>query len=130
MRLQIVVPQETVVDASGVLRLQVETRSGHSCLLPRHADYVTVLVPGLLSYSTEVADFHLAVDDAVLVKRGGLVRIAAQRATGGTSLECLAEQVRQMLGGSDEQERKTRVALARLEARLTRGFWQLDLGAS
>lgn len=128
MRLQVVVPQETVVDADRVLRLQVETVAGHFCLRPRHADYVTVLVPGLLSYQTEEGEFHLAVDEGVLVKRGAQVHIAAHRATRGDRLEALAEQVKSMIGSSDEQERKTRAALARIEARLTRRFWQLDLG--
>lgn len=130
MRVQVVVPQETVVDVAGVLRLQAETVLGHFCLRPRHADYVTVLVPGLLSYQTEQGEFHLAVDEGVLVKRGAQVRIAAHRAIRGVSLEALAEQVKGMLGVSDEQERKTRAALARIEARLTRRFWQLDLGVS
>ncbi len=128
MRLQIVVPQQTVVDETGVLRLQVETVLGHFCLRPRHADYVTVLVPGLVSFQTEEGEVHLAVDEGVLVKRGAEVSIAAHRATRGVSLEALAEQVKGMLGSFDEQERKTRVALARIEARLTRRFWQLDLG--
>ncbi|MEW6277606.1 MAG: F0F1 ATP synthase subunit epsilon [Candidatus Eremiobacterota bacterium] len=128
MRLQVVAPRETVVDEE-VTRVQVETALGSFCLLPRHVDYVTILVPGILSYETGRGEFHLAVDHGLLVKRGPVVKIAARHATRGTGLEELERVVERMLGTADEQERKTRTALARLEARLARQFGQLDPGS-
>lgn len=125
MRLRVLLPSRVLLD-SEVTRVLAEGLEGHFCLLPRHVDYVSALVPGLLSCETPEGEVHLAVDEGILLKRGADVTVATPRAVTSHDLATLRDEVRRMAERSDEQERKTRDALANLEATLVRRFVQLE----
>lgn len=94
-----------------------EAQDGSFCLLPRHIDFVTALVPGLLAYSGESGEEEiLAVDRGVLVKCGDDVLVSTRQAVRGRSPAELERTVREEFEALDERERKSRSALARLEA--------------
>jgi F-type H+-transporting ATPase subunit epsilon len=85
MRLRILIPTGIVADEE-VDKVSAEAANGAFTLLPRHVDFVTALVPGLLSFEpngggTEV----LAVDEGILVKRGAEVFVSVRRAFRGRS---------------------------------------------
>ncbi|MCA9794876.1 MAG: F0F1 ATP synthase subunit epsilon, partial [Candidatus Eremiobacteraeota bacterium] len=66
------------------------------------------------------------VDEGVLFKEGPEVRVVSLRVVEG-QLEELAAAVRAMLDQTEQHERKTRAALASLEAGLVRHFAYLEL---
>jgi len=95
-------------------------------MLPRHGDFVTELVPGILVCATEEGDERfVAIDAGTLVKCGAHVRVAVQSAIEGRDLSWLRERVDTEFRRQDETERDARAALARLEAAMVQRFRQL-----
>ena len=102
-----------------------EGQHGHFTLLPRHADVVTVLVPGLLAWLDDEERFA-AVDGGLLIKRGADVTIATERAVVGSGLGELRRTVEQDFRATDERERVARGAMARLEVDFIQRFMALE----
>jgi F-type H+-transporting ATPase subunit epsilon len=122
LRLRVFLPSETLVDAS-VTKIVAEAEDGAFCLLPRHADWVAALVPGILLYTDTDGDEHLcAVDRGTLVKAGDDVHVACFNAVPGADLATLRSTVEEAYSSLDEHEREARSALARLEAGTLRRF--------
>jgi len=126
LRLRVFLPTETLVDAR-VVKVIAEAEDGAFCLLPRHADWVAALVPGILLYTGPDGTEHLcAVDTGTLVKAGDEVRVACFNAVPGTDLATLRQTVEDAFANLDEHERETRSALARLEAGTLKRFMEWE----
>ncbi|MDD4953126.1 MAG: F0F1 ATP synthase subunit epsilon, partial [Desulfovibrionaceae bacterium] len=109
MRLRVLLPGEVLVDEA-VSGVAADGPQGQFCLLPRHVDYVSGLLPGILSYVAEHGgEFFLAVNGGLLVKQGPQVMVTTRQAVPGTLGE-LEARVRVMLGEVDEKERAARAA--------------------
>ncbi|GGX61876.1 F0F1 ATP synthase subunit epsilon [Saccharospirillum salsuginis] len=125
--------QLTVFLPTGILletrahKIIAEAPSGEFCLLPRHIDYVASLEPGILIYTTPEGDEgYVGLDRGVLVKAGPEVRVSAFDGVAGTRLDQLTSLVESRYIELDEQDRKARAALSRLEAGTLRGFHELQ----
>jgi F-type H+-transporting ATPase subunit epsilon len=130
LRLRVFLPTETLVDAQ-VVKVVAEAEDGAFCILPRHADWVAALVPGILVYRTAGGEERLcALDTGTLVKVGDDVRIACFNAIPGADLERLRQTVQETFEDLAEHEREARSALSRLEAgtlrELARGRLQAE----
>jgi F-type H+-transporting ATPase subunit epsilon len=126
MHLRIVVPTDTVVD-DAARKVTAEGVAGWFCLLPRHVDVVTALVPSVIAYTNADGDeVFVAVDDGVLVKVGGDVHVAAPRAVAGVDLGRLQAAVEDVFGMLDEREALARSAVHTLEATFLRGLTRLE----
>jgi len=125
MRLKVLLPTEILVDAE-VDKVVAEAENGSFCLLPRHVDFVTALVPGILSFVRENgSEEFLAVDEGSLVKCGAEVLVSVRNAVRGPDLGVLHNLIEERFRIVDEHEKKARVAAARLEADLVRRFIEL-----
>ncbi len=121
MQLTIVLPTEIFLDTE-TGKVKAEGASGAFTLLPRHADLAVSLLPGLFSYTTQQGEeLFLALDRGLLVKCGPAVRVVTTNAVRG-ELGRLELAVREMLESQHELERKSRTAVARLEADFVRRF--------
>lgn len=142
MRLRITTPTRVVVDRQ-VEKVVAEAVDGSFCLLPRHIDFVTALLPGLLAYVPEGAvgegaagpdgrrkeergEVFLAVDRGILVKRGHRVEVSTRQAVEGPDLGELRRRVREEFESLGELEVRARSALARLESSFVRRFLELS----
>lgn len=126
MRLRVLLPTEVLVEAR-VSKVIAEAENGLFCLLPRHVDFVAALVPGILYYTTEAGqEQFLAVDEGSLVKCGDEVLVSVLNAVRGTDLEQLQSTVTESFRNLDEDERRARSALARLEAGTLRRILELE----
>jgi F-type H+-transporting ATPase subunit epsilon len=127
VKLKILLPSEVLLEET-VNKVSAEAANGCFTLLPRHIDFVTSLVPGILTYTTETGEEHfLAVDGGVLVKRGEEVFVSATRAVPGPRMEDLRELVETELKVLAESEKKARTVMARLETDTLRRFTQLGV---
>ena len=99
-----------------------EAQNGFFCLLPKHIDFVAPLVPGLLSYESDQGEETLAVDTGVLVKCGDEVLVSVRDAVRGKDVSELQKTVQRVFLNLDEAEKKSRAALARLEAAFVTEF--------
>jgi F-type H+-transporting ATPase subunit epsilon len=88
VRLLLTVPTGILVDEP-VTKVLAESAEGSFCLLPRHLDLATVLVPGPADVRARIGrrEVVVAVDHGVLVKVGADVRVACQRAYVAGDLE-------------------------------------------
>ena len=86
MRLEVLTPARRILDKT-VRRLRAEAPGGHFGLLPRHGDFITELVAGILIYEPEDGpERFVAVNSGTLVKCGDEVLVAVRGAIEGDDL--------------------------------------------
>jgi F-type H+-transporting ATPase subunit epsilon len=125
MKLKVVLPTGTLIEQE-VTKITAEAENGSFCLLPHHVDFVSALVPGLLSFENERGEEEfLAIDEGVLVKCGAEVRVSSRNAVRGAVLGELKRTVEQQFRVLDERENQARSVLAKLEADLVSRFVRL-----
>jgi F-type H+-transporting ATPase subunit epsilon len=125
-RLQLIVllPTEELVNTQ-TDKIVAEAVNGSFCLLPRHIDFVAALLPGVLCYQEmNGTESFVGIDEGVLVKCGQVVTVSTINGVLGTNLADLRALMESRFETLDQQERKARAALARLEASTLRGFWE------
>ena len=128
MDFKVLLPTKVLIHEQA-LKINAEGANGAFCLLPRHVDFVSEIVPGILSMEKEsngkVEEVFMAVDSGVLVKRGSEVMVSSRNAVIGPELGVLLQTVRNKFGSLDDKEKKTRTAMANLEANFVRRFIEL-----
>ncbi|MCL5123378.1 MAG: F0F1 ATP synthase subunit epsilon [Deltaproteobacteria bacterium] len=126
MRLKVVLPTDIVIDKE-VIKVIAEAENGSFCLLPRHIGFVSVLVPGLLSYVCPGGqEEFVAVDKGILVKCGPDVVVSTGQALAGADLGMLKMAIEKKFNLMDERQKKAQSAVAKLEASLVRRFLELE----
>ncbi len=126
MRLRVLLPARVLVD-DAARRIVARAVDGSFCLLPRHADFVTALVPGILVFTTvDERERFVACDEAILVKAGNDVLISAQNGMAGDDLATLQRVVHDRRRELDEETQRAHSALARLEASTIRRFVEME----
>lgn len=129
MHLKVLLPTRILIDEP-VSKVIAEAENGAFALLPRHADFVSALTPGLLSYVPAGGEEQfVAIDEGVLVKSGAQVLVSTRNAVRGADLGELRRTVEEQYFELDEHERSVRSSMARLEADLVRRFvnWEPSL---
>ena len=125
MNLKILLPAGVLVDEE-VDKVTAEAENGYFTMLPRHIDFVAALVPGIFLYLTPAGEErYLAIDEGIIVKQGDQVYVSAARAVTGENLDYLQETVESELKVLDENEKKARIVMSRLEADTLRRFTRL-----
>jgi F-type H+-transporting ATPase subunit epsilon len=123
MDLRILLPYQIFLDVRNIKRLNVETVNGSFGFLPNRLDCTAALQPGILMYETESSEMvYLAVDEGVLVKAGNQVLVSVRNAMGGTELGSLHSVVDKEYKAIDNQEKKVRSVVAKLETGFIRQF--------
>ena len=130
MKLTILTPAATLLERQ-VAKVTAEAPNGFFCLLPRHVDFVTAIVPGVLSFTTEetTEEVFVAVDEGVLVKQGADVTVSTRNAATGEALERLEERVARQFRRRDAEAQKALQALNKIEAGFVRCFLDIQHGA-
>ena len=126
MNLRILVPDRVVLER-GVAKVIAEAVDGTFCILPRRLDCLAQLLPGILSFLPEDSPLeeYVAVDRGILVKCGSEVLVSTYRAIHSEDLEELREAVDERFIELEEEEKKTRSAVAKLEADLVKRFYEM-----
>ncbi len=125
MRLRVLLPEQILLDTE-VRKITAEAENGSFGLLPRHADFVTALVPGILTFtSADGQEEFLAVDEGILVKNDADVRVSTRNAVLGGELGELKRLIEERFKRLDEFEKKSRDALYKMEADLVRRFMEI-----
>lgn len=125
MKLKVLVPTRVFL-VETVEQINAEAKDGSFGLLPNHIDFVTALVPGILSYrSQQGEEIFIAVNEGILVKCGQEVLVSTQQAVKDADLESLHQTVEQEFRQLNEQQKLTRTAIAKLEAGLARGILEM-----
>jgi len=124
--LTILLPEKTFLKKE-VQKITVEAEDGWFCLEPRHVDFTTSLVPGILMITLAGGDeVYLAIDEGILVKYGTEVVISTRNAIEGDNLGELKTRVEEIFVKTGEKEKDAQVALSKLEADFVRSFLNLE----
>ncbi|MBN2296947.1 MAG: F0F1 ATP synthase subunit epsilon [Deltaproteobacteria bacterium] len=125
MKFRILLPSEVFLD-SEVTKVIAEAGNGSFCLLPRHVDFVSSLVPGLLCLEdVKEGEIFFAVDEGILVKKGNNVLVSTRNVVRIPNLGELKGVVEEKFKIMDDREKAARTASARLEADLVRRLMEL-----
>ena len=116
MNLKILLPFRVFADLKGIKRIVAETPLGSFGLLPQRLDCVAALAPGILIYETDAGgEKYVAIDEGILVKAEADVFVSVRNAIEGTEMGNLHKAVQQEFLKIDENEKKLRSVLARIE---------------
>lgn len=108
-------------------RIAAIAPNGAFGILPNHIDFVTALVPSVLTLRlADGAEEIFGLDEGLLVKKGHHVTVVALRGVRGDDLGTLQNTVQASFIQMDEEERQARSALSRLEADMVRRFAELQ----
>lgn len=126
MRLTVRLPAEILLREE-VSRIKAEAENGWFGMLPRHIDFVTALVPSVLTFQPiGKPEEYLAIDQGILVKCGPDVSVSTRAAVRGTSLEQLERDVESQFLTQEEREKKNLAYETKLEADLVHGRLELE----
>jgi F-type H+-transporting ATPase subunit epsilon len=126
IHLKILLPSEILIDTP-VTKIIAEAENGSFCIKPRHIDFVTSLLPGLVSYTTEAGlQILVGVDGGTLVKCASDVLISTREAVIESDPSRLSRAIQQRFHERGEHERLARSVLSRLEAGVARRFFDLQ----
>jgi F-type H+-transporting ATPase subunit epsilon len=122
MRLRITTPLTVVIDADAVQVVTAEDASGSFGIQPHHADLLTSLVVGVVSWRDRAGARHYcAVHGGVLTVTGGQdVAIATREAIAGDDLATLDQTILAQFGAAAAAERSGRVDSTRLQLQAIR----------
>jgi F-type H+-transporting ATPase subunit epsilon len=117
VKLRITTPAAVVAELDDVLHLRAEDASGAFGILPRHADFLTVLEPSVVSWRrTGGVVGHCAVRGGVLtVQDGDRIAIATRDAVPGDDLVRLEAEVLATFRAKAAEEQSARADAARLQ---------------
>ena len=126
MNLKVLLPTEVLIEEE-VVKVIAEAPNGFFCLLPKHADFVAALVPGILAFETNGGrEEFLAVDEGILIKCGQEVFVSTRNAMRGPDLGQLKRTVVEKFETLNEREKTARSAMARIEAGFVRRFLEIQ----
>jgi F-type H+-transporting ATPase subunit epsilon len=111
MKLTVWLPSEILFEEQ-VERIKAEAENGWFGLLPRHIDFVTALVPGVMTFQPAgKPEEYLAIDHGILVKCGADVSVSTRNAVRGTSLEQLKQDVERQFHAREKSAKKRRAPM-------------------
>jgi F-type H+-transporting ATPase subunit epsilon len=126
MKLKILLPTDVFLEQE-VRKVVAEAPNGSFCLLPRHVDFVTALVPGLLSFETNQGEeLFVAVNEGILIKCLQEVLVSTSHAALGRELGTLRRTVEDEFEVQNDREMTARSAMARIEAGFVRRFLEIQ----
>ncbi|MCA9040131.1 MAG: F0F1 ATP synthase subunit epsilon [Planctomycetaceae bacterium] len=122
MNLKILLPTEVLIDQP-VTKIIAEAENGSFCLLPKHVDFVSALLPGILTFVDEQGcEKFIGLGGGILTKTDSEVRVSTIYAVRGEDLGTLRQKVMEQFEILNERERLVRTAIATLEADILRHF--------
>lgn len=129
MKLTVWLPPQVLLEEE-VSRIKAEAVNGWFGLKEKHVDFVTALVPGIMTFQARGnPEQYLAVDRGILVKCGRNVSVSTRNAVRGTNLEELRRDVEKQFREREEHDKKARAYEAKLEADLVRQLLEIEKGA-
>tara|TARA_R110002095_G_scaffold415_2_gene2269 strand:+ start:7155 stop:7550 length:396 start_codon:yes stop_codon:yes gene_type:complete len=128
MNLKVLLPTEILIDQP-VMKIIAEAENGSFCLLPKHVDFISALLPGILTFVDDRnCEYYLGIGGGILTKSGSEVRVSTIYAVQGDDLGTLRQKVAEQFEALNDRERLVRSAIVKLEADILRHFVKQGVG--
>lgn len=125
MSVSLQLPTRTLFEGRAT-RIAAVAQDGAFGILPNHVDFVTALMPSVMTLRmADGSEAIFGIDEGLLVKKGHRVVAAVLRGVRGDDLGTLNDTVNARFVEMDEEERQARSAFSRLEADVVRRFAEL-----
>jgi len=121
MKLRVFLPTRILIDQE-VTKVVAEAENGSFGILPKHIDFVAALTSGIFSFRSNGEEEFLAIDEGILVKCASEIMVSTRKAVRSRNLGELKQTLVHEFQTLDDQERKTRSILAKLESDFTKRF--------
>jgi F-type H+-transporting ATPase subunit epsilon len=122
MRFKVLLPSDIMLETEA-RKVVAEGPHGAFGILPRHVDFVSPLLPGIVSVTPmSGGEFFLAVDEGVMAKQDDRLFLATLNAVRSENLGELRRTLEKHFLSRREGEKKSRSALAMLEGSIVRNF--------
>lgn len=128
MHLKIALPSKLVYEGE-IRKISFEAVDGTFTMLPRHIDFVSALIPGILYFEPrdeQPEEVFFAVDQGLLVKQGRDVLVSTHNAVRSADLGSLHRTIQDHFKALNEQERQAHAALTRLEADFIHRYLEIE----
>jgi F-type H+-transporting ATPase subunit epsilon len=125
LNVKILLPSEVFFKGEAA-KLTAEAVNGSFCLLPKHVDFVSAVVPGILIMeNVKGKTVFFAIDQGVLVKKGDEVFVSTRNAFAIPDLGKGREIVEEKFKVIDDREKTARAAAYKLEADMVRRLMEI-----
>ncbi|MBR6411943.1 MAG: F0F1 ATP synthase subunit epsilon [Alphaproteobacteria bacterium] len=124
LNLKISTPIGIALDTA-TTQVDFEAIDGFFTLLPRHADMVSALKSGILSYKVGDKKSYVACHNGVLVKKGSDVSVSTKLAILGSDLKELQQKIAIDFKAMEQERKEVNLAMAKLELGLAKGILSL-----
>lgn len=122
MKLDIIQPSSRI-SVEDVVKIRAESEHGWFTILPKHIDFTTILMPGIVEIIKDDGEIcYAGIDEGLFVKEGTMLRIAADMAAVTDNFNEIAGIVEKRFKEQDERDRKLRSMLSKLENDLARNL--------
>jgi len=126
MNLKVLLPERILLDET-VQRVVAEAEDGSFGILPRHVDFVTAVVPGIMTYIKENGEeSFVATDEGIFLKQGSNILVSVENGVRADKLGQLEQAVNNFLSSRGNLEKRSRYALGLLEADFLRRFVEME----
>ncbi|MDY6407672.1 MAG: F0F1 ATP synthase subunit epsilon [Pseudomonadota bacterium] len=106
-------------------QVDFEAIDGFFTLLPRHADIISALKSGILSYKVGGKKSYVACHKGVLVKKGSEVSVSTKLAVLGSDLKELQQKIAVDFKAMEQDRKEVNLTMAKLELGLAKGILSL-----
>ena len=125
MNLKVVLPSNILFECT-VSKVIFDGKDGSFCFLPRHIDFVSVLVPSILTFqSQDEGEQYLVHDEGIIVKKENDVVVAVKHGLIANSLGSLKGRLEKEFQDIENQEQKTKKLLVDLEVDFIKRFLEI-----
>ncbi len=124
MILIVVTPNKRIVKKD-IQEVIAEGGEGSFGLLPNHQDYLSAIIPSILTYRQEGKEGYIAVDDGILVKKGEKVSLCTKEAFEKENLGQLKKEMEESLLSAKESEKRSRQEMLQMEISFIKKFYSL-----
>jgi F-type H+-transporting ATPase subunit epsilon len=108
-----------------ISKVVAEDLKGFFGILPKHIDFVTKIVPSILTYEGPQGEGYIVLNEGILVKQGDTIQLATRDAFEGRDLGKLHETLERQIASEAEEEKQLGLEVTKLELGIIKSFYDL-----
>lgn len=124
MILRVTTPNKRIIKRD-IEEIVAEGLEGSFGILPKHQDYLSRIVPSILTYKQEGIEKYIATDEGILVKKDSSVYLCTKEAFEKEDLGQMKKEMEESLLTQEEKEKKSRQEMLQMELNFIKRFYSL-----